>query len=219
MTDEYAMPFRLIDKSKTRDIAAEALDENGRLKILPASFWAQTTIEERSMFGVMHAYYGFPTVELVEWLENLINGRRAIEIGAGAGILAEALGIPGTDSYQQTLPKYRAIYALAQQPTVKYGPNVEKIDARTAVRKYKPEVVIGSWVTHKYEPKHPEWGGNEVGVDQKPILRRVDTYVLIGNEYVHRNNPIHDLPHTTLYPDWLYSRAGNGSRDWIEIWD
>lgn len=208
-----------MDPDSVRDIAPEVLDENGRLKVLPASYWSTTTTAERALFGVTHAYYGFPTVELVEYLTKLINGRRAIEIGAGAGILAEALGIPGTDSHQQDLPKYKAIYALSQQPTVKYGPNVEKIDARTAVRKYKPEVVIGSWVTHKYDPKHPDMQGNEMGIDQKPIIRRVQTYVLIGNEHVHRNNPIHDLPHATLYPDWVYSRAMNGSRDMIEIWD
>ncbi|HEY3283412.1 MAG TPA: hypothetical protein VGN26_14180 [Armatimonadota bacterium] len=46
--------------------------------------------------------YQFPTRELVLWLQELIRGRRAIEIGAGNGWLGWHLGIPMTDSYQQS---------------------------------------------------------------------------------------------------------------------
>lgn len=219
MDNFYAMPARVIDRKGVRDLAPEVLDDTGRLKVLPAEYWAGTTWQERAVFGVSHGIYGFPTTELVEYLGNLINGRRAIEIGAGHGVLAEALGIPGTDSHQQLVPKYRVVYELAGQAIVPYGPNVEKIDARAAVRKYKPDVVIGSWVTHKYDPKRPFAAGNEVGVDQKPILRRVKTYVAIGNDHVHRHDPLWDLPHEKIHPAWVYSRAMNGSPDFVATWD
>lgn len=212
------MDVYLMDRGNVRDLAPEVMPD-GRLKILPAEYWAGTTREERALFGVTHGIYGFPTVELVEWLGNLINGRRAIEICAGHGVLAEALGIPGTDSHQQLIPKYRVVYELAGQAIVKYGPNVEKINARDAVRKYKPEVIVGSWVTHKYDHKRPFAGGNEVGVDQKPLLRRVQTYVHIGNDKVHEHDPMWALPHTKLHPDFVYSRSMNGSPDFVSIWD
>lgn len=212
------MDVYLMDRDNVRDLTPEVM-ENGRLKVLPAEYWAGTTRQERALFGVTHGLYGFPTVELVEWLGNLIDGRRAIEICAGHGVLAEALGIPGTDSHQQLIPKYRVVYELAGQAIVPYGPNVEKINARDAVRKYKPDVVIGSWVTHKYDHKRPFAGGNEVGVDQKPILRRVKTYVHIGNDKVHQHDPMWDLPHEKRNADWLYSRSMNGSPDFVAVWN
>lgn len=208
----------VLDPDKIRDLAPDVLGADGRLKVLPASFWAETTPDERAMFGVRHGLYGFPTLELVEYLGNLINGRSAIEIGAGSGVLCEALGIKGTDSYQQREPKYRAFYELHSQPIVEYGPNVEKIDARTAVKAFKPQVVIGSWVTHKYDPRRAFAGGNEAGVDEVPIIRRVETYVLIGNQKVHSNTPIWNLPHSIVYPDWVYSRAWNGTPDFVATW-
>ena len=83
--------------------------------------------------------YLLPTIELVERLKRAIDGRRAIEIGSGNGVLAEALGIQGTDNFMQEMPKYKALYAAQGQPTIKYGKNVENLDALAAIKKYKPD--------------------------------------------------------------------------------
>ena len=114
----------VLDPGTIRDLAPEALDSSGRLRVLPAAFWAQTTRDERALFGHRHGLYGFPTVELVEHLRELIGGRAAIEIGSGHGVLADALGIPATDSRQQEREPYRSAILAAGQPTVPYGPNV-----------------------------------------------------------------------------------------------
>lgn len=202
-----------------RDISPLVLDENGRMRVLPAAFWAGTTTAERALFGHKNGLYGFPTTELVEWLRRRIGGRPALEIGAGHGVLAEALGIRATDSFQQLRPEYRALYEAAKQPIVPYGPNVEAQEALMAVRKYKPDVVIGSWITHKYTSARHRAGGNEAGVDEAALLRRVQEYIVIGNARVHKNKAIWHLPHVRHHFDFVYSRASNGTPDFVAVWN
>lgn len=216
---DYLMPVSILDPSNIRDLSPDVLDDTGRLKVMPAEYWAGTTREERALFGGRRGLYSFPTVELVEYLGNAINGRRAIEIGAGHGVLAEALGITATDSYQQRKPKYRKIYEDAGQTIVPYGPNVERMDAREAISRYHPEVVIGAWVTHKYNPAQHWDGGNEEGVDEAHIVKNVKLYVAIGNQKVHRGKAIWSQLHLIMYPKWVWSRAMNGSPDFVARWD
>ncbi|HCT78710.1 MAG TPA: hypothetical protein DGT23_19550 [Micromonosporaceae bacterium] len=212
------MDVFVIDPSKVRDIAPDVLDTDGRLRVMPAAYWATTTPEERQLFGHQHGLYSFPTTELVDHLRALIGDRTAIEISAGHGVLAEALGIPATDSRQQDKEPYRSIYLASGQPTVPYGPNVIDCHASRAVRQYKPQVVIGCWITHKYDPANHAARGNEAGVDEPDILRNCETYVVIGNQRVHELKPLWTRPHTIEYPPFVYSRAQNGTPDFIAIW-
>lgn len=207
-----------LDRTKIRDLTDEVLDDRGRIQVLPAEFWAATTMQERAMFGHLNGIYGFPTFELVEWLEQQIGQQSAIEIGAGHGVLAEALGIPATDSFQQQEAKYALIYAASGQKTVPYGPNVVEMHASRAVRRYKPDVVIGSWVTHKYDPLRHSAGGNEVGIDFRDILLNCKKLILIGNTMVHRNIGLWDRDVELLTPDWIYSRSHNGAPDFVATW-
>lgn len=204
----------------TRDIAPEVIDpETNRMRVLPASYWATTTMPERAMFGHRHGIYSFPTTELATRLGEIIGGRSAIEIGAGNGVLAEALGIPGTDSRQQDELKYRLIYKLMNQPPVTYGPNIVAMHASRAVRHYKPEVVIGCWVTYKWDPGLPEAQGNEAGIDEADIMANCDTFILVGNEHTHRHSKIMRRRPALEFPDYVYSRASNGKRDMIAVWN
>lgn len=211
----------VLDPSEIRDLRPDVLGADGRMRILPAAYWATTTTNERALFGTRTGIYSFPTEELVVRLKELIAGRVAIEIGAGHGILAEALGIPGTDNYQHRMLKYRLVYETAKQPIVPYGPKVIEMHASRAVRHFRPQVVIGCWVTHKYDHAHPELEGNEIGVDEPDILRNCSTYIFVGNEHVHAQKPILSTrpslgrKHVIEYPDYVYSRAHNNSRDFI----
>jgi hypothetical protein len=175
-------------------------------------------VEDRVLFCVKHGIYCLLTQELVDRLQQIIAGRSAIEVGAGHGMLAKTLGIPATDNRQQEAPEIKAYYASLGQPTVPYGPHVEKLDALEAVEKYRPEVVIGCWVTHKYHPGRHAAGGNADGLDEEEIIANCGTYVVIGNEKVHAGKSIWKLPHHIEYPEWLMSRAINGSRDFIAVW-
>ncbi|WP_147282933.1 hypothetical protein [Pseudorhodoferax soli] len=131
-----------LDPARVRDISGELLDAHGRLQVVPAAVLAETSAEERMLFCVRHGVYGLPTAELCDFLGDRIGGRTAIEIGAGTGILARTLGIAATDNRQQEDPAIRAHYQSLGQPTVPYGPDVEKLDAHRAVEQHGPQVVI-----------------------------------------------------------------------------
>lgn len=202
-----------------RDLAPEVLDERGRMRILPAAFWCRTTRAERAVFGHRYGIYSIPTVELVDRLREIIDGRKAIEIGAGNGVLAQALEITATDSREQEKASMRQLYAMTGQPTVQYGTNVEKYEAMAAVRRFKPQVVLGCWVTQNYDPREPWRGDSKAnGVDEDVVIDSCETYVFVGNQEVHKAKRIWQRPHTVEHWPWLYSRASNGSPNFIGIW-
>lgn len=208
----------LIDTDGLRDLAPDVIDEQGLPRIMPAAYYAATTAPERGALGVRHGLYCLPTVELVNWLTEFINGRKAVEIGAGNGRLAAAVGIPATDAYLQDRPEIRDHYDSHDQPIVRYGLKVERLEARAAIRTHRPQVVIGAWVTHRYNKRNHGAGGSMYGADTDMILRQTGHYVLIGNEKVHARHPLRQRPHEIHHPPWLYSRAVNGSPEFIAVW-
>lgn len=211
------MDYSIIDFSKIRDLS-DSVMENGKPRILPAAFYASTTKEERALIGAKCALYGLPTTELIEWLTVEIGGRRAIEIGAAHGALCNALGIVGTDNFMQERAEIKKHYDLLGQKVISYGDNVQRMDAARALKIHSPQVVVASWVTHLYRPDHHEHGGNEFGVNEEALIDSCETYIFIGNESVHRGKSIWNRPHKKLFPEWLYSRSVNGSRDFIAVW-
>ncbi len=81
--------------------------------------------------------YCFYSRALVEALAGMIAGRSCLEIGAGDGTLARFLKEQGvqlgaTDNHEW-------------EKSVAYPDWMEKMDAREALKKYAPEVVICSW--------------------------------------------------------------------------
>ena len=84
--------------------------------------------------------------------------------------------------------------------------------------KEKPDVVIGCFITHKYDRNQHWRGGNEAGVDEVDLLDRCAAYVLIGNEETHKYSALWKRPNTLNaleYPHYLFSRATNGRREFI----
>lgn len=201
-----------------RDLSPDIIGPGGMPCIAPAAYYRCTTATERAMLGNSAGLYGLPTLELIQWLGDRIAGRSAIEIGAGNGVIAEALRIPATDSKMQDDPKIAALYQQLGQPTVPYGDHVRRLDALDSIAHYKPQVVIACWVTHLYKRDRHEHGGNMYGVNEEALLARCEEYIFIGNEEVHKGKSIWNLPHEIFYPNWLFSRAVNGSRDFIAVW-
>ena len=210
-----------LDTRTIRDIRPEVLDDQGNLRILPASYWRGTTQQERALLGHHTALYGLPTLELVAWIKTYIGDRSAIEIGAAHGLLAQALGIPATDSYQQAKPEMAAWYALMGQATVRYGAHVERLDAAQAVAKHQPQVVVASWVTHKHLMVRNEAGGNVEGVNEEALLDSgIEAYVFIGNTITHAGKSIWSRPHRIIDQDFVYSRAHHpNGRDILCVWE
>lgn len=211
--------YPTIDRGSIRDLRPEALDSDGRIQVLPAAFWAATTPHERALFGANTGIYSYPTVELVERLREIIAGRSAIEIGSGHGVLAGALGIPGTDSFLQRTPEVRALLQRNGLKAVPYGASVIDMHASRAVRHFKPQVVIGAWVTHKFIERERARGGSEQGIDEPDVLHNCETYVLVGHEHTHLQARIFDRtpPPEVEYPSFVFSRALQPGRDFIAI--
>lgn len=193
-------------------------DEKGVIQPMPAAWWAAQSREDRMRFGHHHALYSFPTVEIIEHLRQVLPPY-TIEIGAGNGGYCQALGITGTDSYQQAQPAIKFLYDLTGQPVVKYGAHVHKLDAITAVKTLGARSVFASWVTHRYIDARAQLGGNVDGVDEHELLSLIDDYFFIGNSNIHTNKPIfQDLAHgrirtheiVAIRQADIYSRASGG---------
>lgn len=211
--------FRILEKADIGYLE-DLLLIDGKLQIVDAEKLYGVPNEHLSQFCVLHGFYCIPTTELIIFLKNFIAGRedKTIEIGAGCGVIGDALGIISTDSYMQASPKYRKIYLDAGQEPVHYGENVLKLNASDAINMFKPKIVIGAWITHKYNPGEAWRDGNEVGVDEGKVLRKVKNYIHIGNIQVHQKKPIVSVRHQTFKFPWLFSRSMHVNDNVIWIW-
>jgi hypothetical protein len=214
------MAATLISRKSLRNDPAKlgALDDTGRLRVMPASFYEQFSNDELLAFGVLHGLYSLPTDELALWLRSVVGGLSMLEVGAGNGTLAQAIEIRATDNCMQTWPEVVAHYDLIKQAPVTYGRNVEVLDAHEAVARYQPDVVLACWVTHRFRESEPERGGNMFGVDEEAVLAACRTYIHVGNSKVHAKKSIRSVPHRSYRFPWLVARAMQPELNEICIW-
>jgi hypothetical protein len=191
------------------------LDDNGVMRLLPAARLDAIPNQALRMWCHNHARYGLPTAELIEWLQFFVKSYKAIEIGSGCGDLAFHLGIPATDSRMQERPEIRAWYDFLQHPAVVCPPFVETLDATQAIAKYKPDLVIASWVTQWSEEGDD---GNPFGVVEELIPACGVTYLFIGHPRVHGRKRIMRLRHEEYRLPFLRSRATDQSQNTVYIW-
>jgi hypothetical protein len=187
----------------------------GRIRLLPASVYKNIDPVHLPVWGVLKARYSFPTVELVDWLRETIRSRRALEIGSGNGDLAYHLGIRPTDNYCQQFPDVELYFRLIGQVPTRPTGDVEKIDALSAIKKYNPEVVVGSYITEQWKGGT---SGNMYGPKESDILNFAD-YIHIGNESTHANKTLITLPHQSFHFDWLFTKSFDASKNVIWIWN
>lgn len=211
---------RIVD-NKDVSYLDNILLQDGLFQPIAAKYLKSISQENLSQWCVKNAFYQIATIELIDWLKNEIGNSFAIEIGAGQSGIGHALGIKSTDSYMQTLPEIKAYYQLMGQPTIEYPEYVEKLNAVEAIKKYKPEVVIGSFITQVYQPGDEEnkIGSNVYGIDEYFLLANVKKYIHIGNEETHKHKRIFTLEHKKYNFDWLYSRSFNRDKNAIWVWE
>src|SRR5690349_21868681 len=131
------MQIEVFATNDHKDLSKELLNEDGNLKLLPASFYRELKWQDFRIFCHQYGRYGIPTTELIKFITNILGSKRSIEIGAGAGDLGLYLGnIPMTDNRQQEWPSIASHYKAMGQPVIKYHKSVEKLDALDAVKKY-----------------------------------------------------------------------------------
>lgn len=206
-----------------RNIDVSYLDDlllkNEQLQVVDDSVYQNIPQEHLALWCHNKGIYGLPTTELVDWLKSHIVKDKTIEIGAGNGALGRTLGIPITDSCMMNDPLIASLYALQGQPITSYPDDIIEMDAVSAVKHFKPSVVIGNWVTHKYREDEHWRGGNVFGIDEDFILDNVNKYIVIGNSTVHMNKRILDRDHTKVSFSWVRSRSMNSYANIIYIWD
>ncbi|MFD2444850.1 hypothetical protein ACFSO7_12840 [Bacillus sp. CGMCC 1.16607] len=81
--------------------------------------------------------YCFYSKKLIQELSILIGSSKCLELGAGDGTLTHFLKEHGTDCHGTD--------DYSWEHYIKYPGSVEKLGAKEALRKYRPEVVICSW--------------------------------------------------------------------------
>jgi hypothetical protein len=182
--------------------------------------------------------YTFPTLELCEWLSSQIDDNpelephSALEICAGTGWIGRQLRILSTDIKNMENPTVQRIMLDTYSIPTLYADDVETLEASDAVKKYQPDIVIGSYVTSKQLVDKIDkkkamtigiplpYGGVmkqnlmdlarkeiQVGVDVKGIFRKVYKLILVCNMRTHRNESYISLPHQSYSFPWLVTRG------------
>lgn len=192
------------------------------LKPLPAAELQALPHIHLRQWAMEKARYQFVTTELLRWLGDFIGDRAAIEVGSGQGDLGWHLAIHMTDNYCQQRPEMLMYYSMLRHTPTNPPPEVEKIDAVEAVKKYRPKVVVASWVTQKALPSDDgtSIGANFYGPDEFDILTddAVEAYVHIGNMDSHKDKRIFNVKHRRFSFSWLVSRARDQSQNAIWVW-
>lgn len=200
------------------------LDPEGRIRLLPFAEYGKIDRDHVRLWMHKTARYTLPTVEMIAWLRAQIGARTAIEVGCGNGDIYWHLGIRGTDSGIQAAPgAVRAFMLTTHQPTTTPRPDVELIEAEDAVKKYRPQVVIASYLTRRFVTRgqNPDKEGKAqasiVGAREEQIVHRCNTYIHIGNRNTHGEKRILKWPHEEIAPGWLVTR-GDPAKDVIYVW-
>lgn len=212
------MNIEILEKVDLTDMRKEVM--NGRfIKVLPADVWRKYDWTSVRQLMNETGTYVLPTQELIDYLLKDIDGYRTIEIGAGNGVVGRTLGIPITDScLQRDNMAVRLYYTLCGQPIINYPKDIIKAEAMEAVRRFKPEAVIGCYVTHKW--RNDTQSGNDWGIDFERLLSSVKKFILVGNRVTHRDNPIMALPHIEERFEGLITRAGiDEPTNCVFIWE
>lgn len=216
------MNVEMVQDVDTTPLDAALLDNvTGRVRLMRHELWRQVDPLQLRLWCRRHARYGIPTTGLVNWLREFIDGRRAIEVGAGMGDLGFHLGIPMSDNASQTdEPMAAAYFALTKQPPTRPPLDVVRLEAVEAVLDAGPgAVVIASWLTQKYKPGDAH--GCMFGPDEDELLDIVldggGRYVHIGNEAVHGDKRILKRRHDKLRLPFLISRASRPDLDVVYV--
>lgn len=190
-------------------------------KIVPVGFdvLKKFSQEQLSVFCHKHALYQLPTTELIDFLKSELEYFYTIEIGAGNGCIGRSLTLQMTDNKMQLRPDVKLMYDLQGQPTIKYGDDVEELDAISAVKKYKPDAVVACWVTHLF--KEGMTVGNMFGIEEELLFENgVKKYVHVGNELTHAQKPIlQKYPVKKCQFPWLLSRSMSRENNVIYIFE
>lgn len=195
-------------------------NQDGLLRPVPYAELKDIPHDHLSIFALNNALCQIITQELVDFIKGEIGSRSAIEIGSGSNCLYRGVGITGTDSYLQQTEEMKGYYSVLKHEVTKPATDEERMDALTAVENYKPQVVVGSFITQFGTEEQVQNGipASPFGVDELELLLRVDKYIHIGNYNTHARKFIFAKHHKSKWYPWLINRASDQSKNRIWIW-
>lgn len=195
----------------------EKFVENGRLKEMSCADYLSLPFPV--MFNLMNKYsiYVAPTIEFLDYLDDLIGDKSCIEICAGMGYIGKGLNLEHiTDSYVQVSDKEVNATLIARGGVPTNPPSfVEKLEAVKAVKKYHPHTVLVCYGTHK----DLFGSGTSFGVDYKELKRYCRRIIFVGNALTHRESPILRMAQTIQCPDGLVTKSANPEHNLVAIWE
>lgn len=209
--------FRILETVDTTYLDSILLDNKGILQPVSMELLSSIPMTHLQIWGVRNAIYQFVTTEMIEWVKNEIGCLQTIEICAGSGCIGRALGIQSIDKMLQATDEYRFYYSLIGQPTISYPSDIIKMDADQAVDFYKPDCVIGAFVTQY--GTIAERNCNPDGPHETQIVKKVKKYIHFGNKKTHAGKHIFKRPHTELSFPWLFTRCELPEMNRVWIWD
>ena len=163
-------------------------EETGSVVVVDYALIKDFSVDVIKMFCVNHGIYVIITSELCDWFIDTIgtdNLARTIEIGSGNGTLAMDLGIRGTDSKMQSKKEIISHYKNIGHSVINYPKSVLTMDAITAVKRLRPSIVIGCYITRLYNINEHDLGGSVYGVDELKVVKNVGKYYLVGRDGLH----------------------------------
>jgi hypothetical protein len=197
------------------------LDINYHVRAVAAADLREIPHDHLMIWATKNGVYQFATTEMIEWLKNEIGDNKAIEIGAGCGVIARSLGIIGTDSYIQHNKKYKEYYDLIGHEITRPPKDIKKYESLEAVRVFRPHTVVGAFIT-QYGTADDDARGipcAPFGTKEKEMLKKIKKYIHFGNKVTHACKHIYQLPHQELHFDWLFNRALDQSQNRVWIWE
>jgi hypothetical protein len=193
----------------------KVLFENDLVRKQVSLFWFRIIwklVKDKSLLMPLvneRGIYCFYSKELIQSLSSIIGGASCLEIAAGDGTLTKFLKQNGTECV--------ATDDYSWEHYIKYPEFVERLEAKEALKKYQPEVVICSWTP-------PD------NTFEKQIFQTdsVQTYIVIGtsNPLVTGNHTVYQsqehfqmetsetmsaqiLPPATTHAVYIFRRESN----------
>ncbi len=208
--------YSVLEKQDISELETLLKTPEGEYRNASVSELEEFKQEQICQFCLQEGLYQVITAELLDCVSRLIEGKKTIEIGAGAGQLGSQLGIVMTDNKMQERPEVKQLYQMMRQPTIKYHKDIIKIDGNKAVEELNPEIVLAAWITAQFDYQGNPL--NALGIVEEPIVELVDYYIIVGNETTHDNKAIlHKYDHYRIKADWIFSRSMSKENNVIYI--
>lgn len=133
LKDRAVMSYLILPRILNQVVTT--IDFDRRWGWLNEKIWAAAELQRQSIWSV-------PTLELIDRFTEHCQGKKVLELGAGRGLLYGPLRDRGLDI---TAVDDQSWHINPSRPKSRPGGAIETMDAREALNKLRPDVVLCSW--------------------------------------------------------------------------